>query len=73
MIEELAVAVLMSVGFSLPVFYLCKMQGSFFVVWLAWLISLADGIGARMTHGIYVPGQNQILCGKAHAKAQYLL
>ena len=40
-------AVLMSVAFSLPVYYLCKMQGSFFVVWLAWLISLGDGIGAQ--------------------------
>lgn len=47
MIEEMLMAVLMSVAFSLPVYYLCKMQGSFFVVWLAWLISLGDGIGAQ--------------------------
>ena len=45
MIEELFMAVLMSVAFTLPVYYLCQMQGSFFVFWLAWLISLADGIG----------------------------
>lgn len=38
-------AVLMSVGFSVPVYYLCQLQGSFFVFWLSWLISLADGIG----------------------------
>lgn len=38
-------AVLMSVAFALPVYYLCQMGGSFFVFWLAWLISLADGIG----------------------------
>lgn len=38
-------AILMSVAFTLPVYYLCQMQGSFFVFWLAWLISLADGIG----------------------------
>ena len=38
-------AILMSVAFALPVYYLCQMQGSFFVFWLAWLISLADGIG----------------------------
>ena len=49
MIEELLMAFLMSVAFSVPVFYLCKLQGSFFVFWLAWLISLADGIGARVT------------------------
>lgn len=45
MIEELFMAILMSVAFALPVYYLCQMQGSFFVFWLAWLISLADGIG----------------------------
>ncbi len=45
MIEELFMAFLMSIAFSLPVFYLCKLQGSFFIVWLVWLVSLADGIG----------------------------
>ncbi|CAK0786885.1 hypothetical protein CVIRNUC_010099 [Coccomyxa viridis] len=44
MVEELTMAVLMSVGFAVPVFYACQMQGSFFVFWLSWLISLADGI-----------------------------
>ena len=42
-------AILMSVAFALPVYYLCQMQGSFFVFWLAWLISLADGIGKPFT------------------------
>ena len=45
MIEEGFMAILMSVVFAIPVYYLCQMQGSFFVFWLAWLISLADGIG----------------------------
>ena len=45
MVEELFMAVGMSVVFALPVYYLCQLQGSFFVFWLAWLISLADGIG----------------------------
>ena len=47
MVEELTMAVLMSVGFAVPVFYACQMQGSFFVFWLSWLISLADGIGEQ--------------------------
>ena len=47
MIEELFMAFLMSIAFSLPVYYLCKLQGSFFIVWLVWLVSLADGIGDR--------------------------
>ena len=47
MVEELTMAVLMSVGFAVPVFYACQMQGSFFVFLLSWLISLADGIGEQ--------------------------
>lgn len=50
MIEELFMAFLMSIAFSLPVFYLCKLQGSFFIVWLVWLVSLSDGIGAPPLH-----------------------
>lgn len=49
MIEELFMAFLMSIAFSLPVYYLCKLQGSFFIVWLVWLVSLADGIGDPTT------------------------
>ena len=45
MIEELVMATMMSVVFSLPSWYLCQLKGSFFVWWLTWLISLADGIG----------------------------
>lgn len=37
-------AVAMSVAFALPVYYLCQLRGSFFLVWLAWLVSLSDGI-----------------------------
>lgn len=46
MVEELLMAVLMSIAFALPVFYICDLHGSFFLVWLVWLVSLADGIGA---------------------------
>ena len=45
MIEELSMGVLMSVAFAIPTYYFCELQGSFFVVWLVWLVSLADGIG----------------------------
>ena len=48
MVEEMFMAVGMSVVFALPVYYLCQLQGSFFVFWLAWLISLADGIGMTL-------------------------
>ncbi|KAK9845354.1 hypothetical protein WJX81_004187 [Elliptochloris bilobata] len=44
MIEELVMAVLMSIAFALPVYYICDLHGSFFLVWLIWLVSLADGI-----------------------------
>ena len=43
-------AVLMSIAFALPVFYICDLHGSFFLVWLVWLVSLADGIGAHLVH-----------------------
>ena len=39
-------AIIMSVLFSLPTWYLCQLKGSIIVWWLAWLVSLADGIGA---------------------------
>lgn len=45
MIEEYTMAVVMSVVFALPAFYICGFSGSFFVFWLAWLISLFNGIG----------------------------
>ena len=54
MVEELTMAVLMSVGFAVPVFYACQMQGSFFVFWLSWLISLADGIGESSRRAIII-------------------
>ena len=42
-------AVLMSVVFCVPTFYLCSVGGSFFVWWLVYLVSLSDGICARFT------------------------
>ena len=47
MIEELFLALVMSLVFALPAWYLCIFQGNFAVFWLAWLLSLADGIGAQ--------------------------
>ena len=38
-------ATMMSIAFSLPTWYLCQLKGSFFIWWLTWLVSLADGIG----------------------------
>lgn len=48
MIEEMFMALLMSVAFALPTYYFCELQGSFFIVWLVYLISLADGIGKSL-------------------------
>ena len=46
MVEELFLALIMSLVFAIPAWYLCLFAGSFWVFWLAWLLSLADGIGA---------------------------
>ena len=49
-------AVLMSIAFALPVFYICDLHGSFFLVWLVWLVSLADGIGAPVAAVLHSMG-----------------
>ena len=41
-------AVIMSIVFCVPTFYLCSVGGSFFVWWLVYLVSLCDGICARI-------------------------
>ena len=51
MIEELFLALVMSLVFALPAWYLCIFQGNFAVFWLAWLLSLADGIGEQLLCG----------------------
>jgi len=51
MVEELFLALVMSLVFALPAWYLCIFQGNFAVFWLAWLLSLADGIGERRLRG----------------------
>ena len=53
-------AVLMSIAFALPVFYICELHGSFFLVWLVWLVSLADGIGALS--GFSANAQREGMC-----------
>ncbi len=60
MIEELVMAVLMSIAFALPVFYICELHGSFFLVWLVWLVSLADGIGALSASS--ANAQREVMC-----------
>ena len=59
MIEELLLALIMSLVFALPAWYLCIFQGSFAVFWLAWLLSLADGIGATL---LLLLRSRQVLC-----------
>lgn len=53
-------AVLMSIAFALPVFYICELHGSFFLVWLVWLVSLADGIGALFVSS--ANAQREVMC-----------
>ena len=48
MIEEMLMALMMSLAFALPAWYLCQFAGNFAVFWLAWLLSLADGVGAPL-------------------------
>ena len=66
MVEELIMATLMAVAFSLPTWYLCQLKGSFFVWWLTYLISLADGIGATP-----LPLSHQLPCALALMEALY--
>lgn len=81
MIEEMSMAVAMSVAFALPVYYFCELQGSFFVVWLVWLISLADGIGAflndKMTAAMLIPAlvesHGRHLCGSCRPNLPWTL
>ena len=43
--EEVVLAVLSSVAFSLVVYYLVKLQGSFFPVWIVFLVTQLVGVG----------------------------
>ncbi len=56
-------AVLMSIAFALPVYYICDLHGSFFLVWLVWLVSLADGIGAPPPPPLPARMPHTDLCG----------
>lgn len=44
-VEEVVLAVVSSVAFSLLVFYLVKLQGSFFPVWIVFLVTQLVGVG----------------------------
>lgn len=44
-LEEVALTTVTSVGFSLLVFYTVRLQGSFFIVWLVFLLTQLVGIG----------------------------
>lgn len=43
--EEVVLALLSSVAFSLVVYYLVKLQGSFFPVWIVFLVTQLVGVG----------------------------
>ena len=45
MIEEITMAVLMSIVFAIATYFLCEVRGSFALFWLIYTISLSDGIG----------------------------
>ncbi|KAK9808412.1 hypothetical protein WJX73_002001 [Symbiochloris irregularis] len=53
MIEEIFMAVLMSLVFAVSTYFACKVPGSFWLFWLIYTISLCDGIAfAYMTAAI---------------------
>eukprot|EP00884_Botryococcus_braunii_P013699 jgi/Botrbrau1/2232/Bobra.101_2s0060.1 len=58
MLEEFTMAFIMSVVFSLPTFYICQFSGSFFVFWLAWLVSLYNGIAFAYAAAALSPTMN---------------
>ena len=47
-LEEGILALGTSVAFSLLVYYLVKLQGSFFVVWIVFLVTQLVGVGKHM-------------------------
>ena len=44
--EEVVLTTLTSVAFSLIVYYTVRLQGSFFIVWLVFLVTQLVGVGA---------------------------
>ncbi len=48
-LEEVLLAVVSSVAFSLMVYYLVKLQGSFFPVWIVFLVTQLVGVGESLT------------------------
>ena len=43
--EEVVLTTLTSIAFSLIVFYTVRLQGSFFIVWLVFLVTQLVGVG----------------------------
>ena len=48
-LEEVVLALTSSVAFSLLVYYLVKLQGSFFVVWIVFLVTQLVGVGETVS------------------------
>lgn len=67
MVEELVMATMMSVVFSLPTWYLCQLKGSIIIWWLAWLVSLADGIGAGPLYVVLFAMQPHLFWTSCHS------
>ena len=49
-VKEVALAVVSSVAYSLLVFFLLNLQGSFFMSWLVFLVMQMVGVGEHASH-----------------------
>ena len=54
-LEEVVLAVASSVVYSLMVFYLVRLQGSFFPVWIVFLVTQLVGVGELQCRCLDVP------------------
>lgn len=61
-LEEVALTTVTSVGFSLLVFYTVRLQGSFFIVWLVFLLTQLVGIGEWCQPETLVTTLHSIIC-----------
>lgn len=53
MVEELFSAGATSVPYSLAVYYLCELRGSFFIVWLIFYVTNAVGISKTSAQALH--------------------
>lgn len=54
MIEELVLAVPISLAFSAVVYFPVQLQGSWLLFWLVYLCTLANGFGERVNHDAWL-------------------